>query len=103
MLSHTMTLFTMEECNIMLCFTSLHASNSFYCNSKTGATYGKRPATCSAGICEDVGHRRCERPSTRNTAVAGSCRKELLRAMLAAMANIWPQRRCKACANAGRD
>ena len=42
-------------------------------------------------------------PPPQGTALAGSCRKELLRAMLAAMANIWPQRRCKACANAGRD
>lgn len=40
---------------------------------------------------------------SQGTAVAGSCRKELLGAMLAAMANIWPQRRCKACANVGRD
>ena len=37
------------------------------------------------------------------TAVAGSSSKELLRAVLAAMVNIWPQRRCKACANAARD
>lgn len=25
-----------------------------YCNSRTGATYGKRLATCSAGICKNV-------------------------------------------------
>ena len=34
--------------------------------------------------------------------MAGSSSKELLRAVLAAMVNIWPQRRCKACASAAR-
>ena len=34
------------------------------------------------------------------TAVAGSSRRELLKAVLAATVNIWPQRRCKAWASA---
>lgn len=93
MLSDTMTLFTMEECNVM--FHLITCEQLFFI-----ATPGRARRTGSVPLravqasakMSAIGGVSAPPPGT---AVAGSCRKELLRAMLAAMANIWPQRRRK--------